>query len=103
MAHRTVSGAPGHTADEPATLRNSRARSAIIHRTVRCTSGAMTLCANGRLCRDEQWMSEVRAQKSESTRLSDVALDCPVQQDNKDSNGRPASNPNGCTDVARTG
>jgi hypothetical protein len=48
-------------------------------------------------------MSEVRAQKSEGTGLSGVAPDCPVQQDDKGSNGRPALNPNGCVDVARTG
>jgi hypothetical protein len=32
-----------------------------------------------------------------------VAPDCLVQQDDKGSNGRPAPNPNGCADVARTG
>jgi hypothetical protein len=42
-------------------------------------------------------------QKSESTTLSGVAPNCPVQQDDKGSNGRPAPNPNGCADVARTG
>jgi hypothetical protein len=65
-----------------------------------------SLRANGRLCRvnnDEQCQAEVRAQKSEGTILSGVALDYPVQQDNKGTNGRLALNPNGCADVARTG
>jgi hypothetical protein len=48
-------------------------------------------------------MSEVRTPKSEGTELSGVAPDCPVQQDDKGSNDRPASNPNGCADVARIG
>jgi hypothetical protein len=65
-----------------------------------------SLRANGRIVRrnsDEQCRAEVRAQKSEGTGLSGVASDCPVQQDDKGSNGRPALNPNGCADVARTG
>jgi hypothetical protein len=36
-------------------------------------------------------------------RRSQTAPDCPVQLEDKSSNGRPASNPNGCADVARTG
>jgi hypothetical protein len=34
-----VSSAPGHRASKQATLGNSLARSAIIHRTVRCAAG----------------------------------------------------------------
>jgi hypothetical protein len=56
LAHRTVSGAPPdsvwctrETNSELATFGNSGGRSAIIHRTVRCASGAMAPCANGRL------------------------------------------------------
>jgi hypothetical protein len=43
------------------------------------------------------------AHKSEGTGLSGVAPDCLVQLDDKGSNGQPASNPNSCADVARTG
>jgi hypothetical protein len=39
VCHRTVSGAPGPYKCQPATLGNSRACSAIIHRTVRCATG----------------------------------------------------------------
>jgi hypothetical protein len=41
-------------------------------------------------------------QKSEGTGLSGVAPDCPVPQEDKGSNGRPAPNPNGYADVACT-
>jgi hypothetical protein len=64
-----------------------------------------SLRANNRLCRATVRYSaaaEVRAQKSEGTRLFGVAPDCPVQQDDKGSNGRIAPNPNGCADVARS-
>jgi hypothetical protein len=39
------------------------------------------------------------AHKSEGT---GATPNCLVQQDDKVSNGRPAPNPNGCADVART-
>jgi hypothetical protein len=39
VCHRTVSGAPGPYRCEPATLGKMEARSAIIHRTVRCATG----------------------------------------------------------------
>jgi hypothetical protein len=37
--HRTVSGAPGPYNIKPATLEKMKAHSAIIHQTVRCTTG----------------------------------------------------------------
>jgi hypothetical protein len=57
-----------------------------------------SLHANGRLCRVNS-----ATQKSEGTGLSGVATHCPVLQEDKGSYGRPAPNPNGCADVARTG
>jgi hypothetical protein len=45
LAHRTLSGAPGPYRLKPATLGNSVAPSAIIHRTVQWASGAMAPCA----------------------------------------------------------
>jgi hypothetical protein len=65
-----------------------------------------SLHANGRLCRvysDEQCRAEVRAVKSEVTGLSGVALDCPVQQDDKASQRSTAPNPNSCAEVACIG
>jgi hypothetical protein len=49
VCHRTLFGAPGPYQSELATLGFLRARSAIIHRTVRCTSGATATSRNGRL------------------------------------------------------
>jgi hypothetical protein len=80
---------------KPTTLGNSRARSAIIHRTVWCATGAMAICANGRLCKVNSVTAEVRAAKSESTGLSGVAPDCPVPQEDKAPTIDPAPNPNG--------
>jgi hypothetical protein len=69
------------------------ARSAIIHRTVRCTTGlsgepaeqrlsAPTVDSTNATVRNIA-KSEVRAQKSERTGLSSVAPDCPVPQEDK--------------------
>jgi hypothetical protein len=71
-----------------------------------CQRSNGSLCANGRLCRvnsNEQCRTEVRVQKPEGTRLSGVAPDCSVQQDDKALQRSTAPNPNGCAGVARTG
>jgi hypothetical protein len=44
--------------------------------------------------------SEQRIQSTQD--MSSVAPDCPVQLQDKGSNGRPLQNPNGRADVART-
>jgi hypothetical protein len=49
VCHRTVSGAPCPYEDELATLEKTEPRSAKIHRTVRCASGATDTRSNGRL------------------------------------------------------
>jgi hypothetical protein len=49
VCHRTVSSAPGPYSLKLATIGFLRARSAIIHRTVWCDSGATTTSRNGRL------------------------------------------------------
>jgi hypothetical protein len=83
MAHQTVSGAPGPYNCEPATLGNSRARSAIIHRTVRCAIGLSGEPAEQRLSAPtvdsakaiviNSTEAEVRAAKLEGTGLSGAA------------------------------
>jgi hypothetical protein len=92
---------------EATTLGNSTVPSAIIHRTVRCASGATATCA--------QWSTltagtvsyiaatEVRATKSEGTRLSSVAPDYPVLQEDKAPMVDFAPNPNGWVTWRRTG
>jgi hypothetical protein len=94
-------------ADEQATLGNSAG--ALHYNSPDCPVSQRSngsLCANGRLCRATLLNSataEVRAQKSEGTKLSGVAPDCPVQLEDKRLQRSTAPNPNGCVDVARTG
>jgi hypothetical protein len=94
-----IFGAPDTVPCASDTVRCTRA---IIHRTVRCVTGATTLCAPTVICHDEQCKSEVRVQKSEGTRLSGVAPDCPVQLEDKHLQRSTAPNPNGCADMVRT-
>jgi hypothetical protein len=64
-----------------------------------------SLHANSRLCRAtvvDSVVAEVRAQKSEGTGLSDVAPDCPMQQDDKALQQSTTPNPNGRADVVHT-
>jgi hypothetical protein len=49
VCHRTVSSAPGLYKDELATLEFFQARSAIIHRTVRCAIGLSSVTAEQQL------------------------------------------------------
>jgi hypothetical protein len=86
VCHRIVSGAPGPYICQPATLRNSRAHSAIIHRTTGLSGepaeqrlSAPTVDSN-RMNSTTQYRAEVRAAKSEGHRtvrcgtgLSDAA------------------------------
>jgi hypothetical protein len=60
VCHRTVSSAPGPYMTEPATLGFQKAHFAIIHRTVRCASGATANSRNGWL-----WCVNSARQKSE--------------------------------------
>jgi hypothetical protein len=62
----------------------------VCHRTVRCTSGATTICAQRSTLQSEQWNSDVRAASQRGTGLSGVPPDCPVPHEDKASNGRPA-------------
>jgi hypothetical protein len=91
--HRTVSGAPGPYRVKSATLGKMEARSAIIHRTVRCATGLSGEPAEQRLSAPmvdsakatvhNNVATELEAQNSEGTGLSGVALDCPVQLEDK--------------------
>jgi hypothetical protein len=110
---RTVSDALGPYRCQPATLGNSTARSTIIRRTVRCATGLSGVPAEQQLSAPTvdsaqmnsmlQCRAEVRAAKLEGIGLSGVAPDCPMPQENKASNGRPAPNPNGWVTWWRTG
>jgi hypothetical protein len=63
VCHRTVSGAPGPYSLKLATLGFLRARSAIIHWTVRCDSGVTAIQRNGRL-QQTPYNATVRETKS---------------------------------------
>jgi hypothetical protein len=75
VCHRTVSGAPGPYRVKSATLGKMQARSAIIHRTVRCASEQRLSSAQRSTLTDEQ-CSTVPRQKSEQQARG--APDCPV-------------------------
>jgi hypothetical protein len=79
VRHQTVSSAPGPYRCQPATLRNSRARSAIIHRTVWCATGLSSepasndylaptfdsaKCYSGLQCHDRSQSSEVKGHRT---------------------------------------
>jgi hypothetical protein len=87
-----------------------RRSSAIIHRTVRCTSGLFGVAAgqqlsarNGRLCKSKQCNADVRAEGQRGTGQSGVAPDCPMLHEDKASNSRPAPSPNDRVTWWRTG
>jgi hypothetical protein len=98
--HWTVSGAPGAVHSKLFSFRFPRRSSTIIHRTVRCTSGATAICAQRSTLTDEQ-CSIVTRQKSEQKVRG--APDCPVPHEDKASNGRPAPSPNDRVMWRRTG
>jgi hypothetical protein len=90
MCHRTVSGAPGPYNSELSTLGFLRTRSAIIHRTVWCTSGATTHSCNGRLQKLKNQMNSARQSRAavkgapdREQYMSGAALDCTVPLEDK--------------------
>jgi hypothetical protein len=106
VCRMTVSGAPWPYRCQAATLRNSRARSAINHRTVRCATGLSGEPAgNGYPAPTVDYKSTCHGEQCRKRQSSEVkgAPDCPVPQEDKASNGRPAPNPNGWVTWWRTG
>jgi hypothetical protein len=98
----SVRCAPGQAPFEQATLKNSEARSAIIHRTVRCATGLSGEPAEQRLPARQR--STAKRYSAEQCRdRSQRSPDCPVQQKGKRLQRSTAPNPNGRADVARTG
>jgi hypothetical protein len=103
---RTVQMSTSHSQD-------SRARSAIIHWTVRCATelpgepagngypAPMVDCKS--TCHGEQCAAKSEQRSQRGTGLSVVAPDFPVPQEDKASNGRPAPNPNGYVTWRHTG
>jgi hypothetical protein len=73
------------------------------HQTVRCASGATTICAQQSTLQSEQYNSECHSRSQRGTGLSGVTPDCPVPHEDRGSNGRPAPSPNGRMTWRRTG
>jgi hypothetical protein len=80
-----------------------RRSSAIIHRTVRCTSGATAICAQRSTLQSEQYCGRSQSSGQRGTGLSGATPDCLVPQEDKASNGRPAPSPNNRMTWRRTG
>jgi hypothetical protein len=108
VCHRTVSGALGPYNAQLATLGFQPACSAIIHRTVRCATGATATLRNGRLQKlnsrgTAAQRATVRGRAEPPVKgapdseqyLSGAALDYPMPLEDKGSNGRQRPNPNG--------
>jgi hypothetical protein len=102
VCHRTVSGAPCPYNSKPATLGNSRAASAIIHRTVRYATGLSGAPAEQRLPARQRLSTKCYGALQYRDR-SQRAPDCLVQQDDRQLQRSTAQNPNRRADVARTG
>jgi hypothetical protein len=87
---------------KPATLGNSRARSAIIHRTVRYATGLSSEPAEQRLPARQRSIDRMNSAAECSAEVR-RAPDCPVQLEDKSFNCRPTPNPNGWLTWRRTG
>jgi hypothetical protein len=107
-----VSGAPGPYKGQPTTLAKTQARSAIIHRTVRCATRLSGEPADNdylratveykSTCHVNSAVAEVRAAKSEGTGLFGVAPDYPMPQEDKAPTVDRAPNPNDWVTWRRT-
>jgi hypothetical protein len=75
----------------------------VCHRTVRCSSGATTICVQRSTLQSQQCNSDVRVEGRRGTGLSGVTPDCPVPHEDKASNDRPAPRPNDKMTWRRTG
>jgi hypothetical protein len=82
MGHRTVSGAPYPYKIEPSTLGKTNARSAIIHRTVRCAIGLSgELAGNGYLRATVDSDSSEREMCPWAISISVLVIRCPTHID----------------------
>jgi hypothetical protein len=101
--HQGESAQTLHLQVSQAQLRYNSLDCPVCHRTVRCTSGATTICTQRSTLQSEQCNSDVRAEGQRGTGLSGVTPDCPVPHEDKASNDRPAPRPNDKMTWRRTG
>jgi hypothetical protein len=105
VCHRTVSGAPGTVQTELLTFGFLESRSAIIHRTVRCATGATAIEHNGQLQRSPANVNNALTVRVESEQRQKthrtVNSACPVRHRTvrcpkmSELHGRNRQNPNG--------
>jgi hypothetical protein len=100
---RTLQLRTSHSREFQGALHHNSLDCPVCHRTVRCAIGLSGEPAQQRLPACQRSPARMNSASQKSERRSQRAPDCPMQQDDIGSNGRPAPNPNGCADVARTG
>jgi hypothetical protein len=103
VCHRIVSGAPGPYKCQPATLRKTEARSAIIHQTVRCATRLSGEPAEQRLSARNGRLCQINSATQKSEQQVRGAPDCLVPQEDKAPTVDSAPNPNGWVTWRRTG
>jgi hypothetical protein len=101
--HQGESARTLHLRVSQAQLRYNSPDCLVHHRTVRCTSGATTICVQRSTLTDEQYRGRSQSSGQRGTGLSGVTADCPVPHEDRASNGRPAPSPNGRMTWRRTG
>jgi hypothetical protein len=94
VCHWTVSGAPGTVHSELCSFGFLRRSSAIIHRTVRCSTGLSGVPAGQRLSARNGRLRKVNNAIQMSEQKVRGAPDCPVPHEDKASNGQSAPSPN---------
>jgi hypothetical protein len=108
--HQAVQLQTSHSRKFKGTLHYNSPDCLVCHRTVWCATGLSGELAEQRLPAHQQSPARMNSASQKSERRSPRAPDCPVwhrtvwcSKTTKGSNGRPAPNPNGCADMARTG
>jgi hypothetical protein len=103
VCHRIVSGAPGRIDLKLFSFGFLRRSSAIIHRTIRCTTRLSGVPAEQRLPTRNGRLYKVNCAIQMLEQKVRGAPDRPVPHEDKASNGRPAPSPNGRMTWRRTG
>jgi hypothetical protein len=101
--HQSASAQTLHLRVFQAHLRYNSPDCPVCHRTVRCTSGATAICAQRSTLQSEQYCGRSQSSGQRGTGLSGATPDYPVPHEDRASNGRPASRPNGRMTWRRTG
>jgi hypothetical protein len=101
--HQGTSAQTLHLRVFQAHLRYNSLDCPVCHPTVRCTSGATAICTQRSTLQSEQYCGRSQSSGQRGTGLSGASPDCPVPHEDRATNGRPASRPNGRMTWRRTG